>query len=48
MVKYGNDIIKLLMDAAAPKAVCTLLGLCAAAEMKTVVMPVVESGKEIL
>ena len=43
--KYGEDIIKLLLEAVSPKVVCSVLHLCLAEESSVVVMPVVESGK---
>lgn len=44
--KYGNDIIKLLLEAVSPRLVCTALHLClTATQEKVIVMPVVESGE---
>ena len=46
MDKYGNDIIKLLLEAVSPRLVCTALHLClTTTQEKVIVMPVVESGK---
>ena len=44
---YGDDIIKLLLEAVSPKVVCTVLHLCLGAETSTVVVvPVVEESGE--
>ena len=43
MNTYGDDIIKLLLEAVSPKLICTALRLCTTAEL--VVMPVVEIGE---
>ena len=48
MDTYGNDIIKLLLEAVSPRLVCTALHLClASTQEKVVVMPVVESGEPV-
>jgi hypothetical protein len=44
--KYGNDIIKLLLEAVSPRLVCTALHLClTTTQEKVIVMPVVDSGE---
>ena len=45
MSSYGDDIIKLLLEAVSPRVICTVLQLCGATERSVVVMPMVEKGE---